>query len=233
MPPSILLQEEIQQCKVLMRLLAERLGRLEEVLDTVAGADGNKKEDLFLSENGERNKNDFSSLSRNINGNKKAVSSLSENREGNKEITSSLSQNLERNKNELSSLSQNSEGNKEHISSPSHESVGNILGYNRESATALYRVIRKEEKTLTHRQAATNVAWFLLKLLDTPGGHSQQKVAAMFRLSKSGVAKFMMMLFRRGLIERTAYQQYAPSAKAWGYLQQAAEMAAPTPPLHG
>ncbi len=176
----------------------------------------NTEASLFQSENTEWKKDGQLFQSKNQERNKDARVFRSQNLERNKEASIFQSENPERNKETETSVSQNPEWNKEPSIAPPVE-VPAIPDYHQ-----IYAALRKGEMKGTPRKTTSRVANLLLHLADAPkGGMSHVWMAKTHKLSKGGIAKFMMMLHRRGLIVRTAYQTYGLTDKSRAILEEA------------
>lgn len=229
MPPSReSLSQSIQQCRALLQLVSEKLETLSAELTALPpAAEGHPKSDLLPSGNSEGNKEAQIFQSENPEGNKDIQIFLSEKSEGNHFHSKFHSEFSERNKLPSSIPSENPEGSKNDFSSGLQLSEGNkqrLSALNLADlppAQRIYQVLHAGEMLGSKRVTIRNVAATLLRFAPEGGGQSQAHLAAWLKMSKGGIAKYMMMLHRRGLIRRKAFQTYALTEKAWAILEEA------------
>lgn len=224
------LQEELQQCQTLLSLLSEKMYYLSQAISVLSG-NGQDDADstLFQSKSTEGNKNDSLFQSNILQGNKDDSLFHSNIMQGNKDGSLFHSNILQWNKKDSLFHSNNLQGNKEAFLFQSR----NMLGNKEDSASAnnipqiptaqqLYKALRygmlKGVRHATIRRIVDTLLW----ILNNPQARlSQKSLATMLKLSKGGVAKYMMMLFKRDLVVRTAFQNYALTEKSKTAVEEA------------
>lgn len=228
-------QIELQECHLLLSILANKITLLEQLIAPQEAQAWNKNDDLFQAQTGAGNKNQSLFPAPIDAGNKKedlfhAQPGAGNKKEslfqapigaGNKKDDLFPAPKSTGNKNENFFQAQTGAGNKNEDLFPAATPAGNK---ELPQLAQLYQVLRKGELYGGMQKSITNVARVLLHIAAQPTGNGQRQLAQMLGMSTGGIAKFMMALFRRQLITRVGYQHYQLTPKAAGFLQEAAQL---------
>lgn len=224
------LQEELQQCQTLLQVLSEKIYYLSEAISATSGdLQGNAKAAFIPNNSIQGNKKDAFIPDNSLQGNKTGVFIPSNQLQGNKANDLIPSNNLQGHKAGVFIPSNNFQGNKANGFIPNRnlqgmkaENYALSNGAGALTSAQVYKALRWGPLKGVRHATIHRVADMLLWIVNNPDGRMGQKhLGVWLKLSKSGSAKFMTMLFRRDLVVRKSFQNYGLTDKTKAVMEEA------------